>query len=254
MVNLADGLSAHLCEIVGPVAGEVQIESRFRGPEKSGNGGYACGILARFLEPAPAEVTLRLPPPLDRTLAVEGLDGKAVMRDGEAVVAEAEASGELELAIPSPIGVEEAAAARESSPLRRDHPFPGCFVCGPERCEDDGLCVTCGPVDGGEAVAAPWLVDDSLSLEGGAVAPEFVWSVLDCPGGIAGMLVPDVGICVLGRLAARIDGRIEPGMTCVAMGWPIDRDGRKLRAGSAIFSADGELLAQGLATWIELRS
>lgn len=103
-------------------------------------------------------------------------------------------------------------------------------------------------------MAAPWRVDRSLPLEDGAVAPELVWSALDCPGGIAAMLVPDVGVAVLGRLAARTDGQIEPGSTCVAMGWPIDRDGRKLRAGSAIFSADGDLLAQALATWIELKT
>lgn len=253
-MNLADGQPAHPCEIVDHVAGEVLIDSRFRGPNESGNGGYSCGILARFLEPAPVEVTLRLPPPLDRALAIEARDGEAVMRDGEAVIAEAVATEELDLGIPSPVGVEEASAAREGSPLRRDHPFPACFVCGPERCEGSGLCVTCGPIEGGKAVAAPWLVDDSLPLVEGAVAPELIWSVLDCPGGIAGMLVPDVGVCVLGRLSARIDGRVEPGMTCVAMGWPIDRDGRKLRAGSAVFSADGELLAQGLATWIELKS
>jgi hypothetical protein len=237
------------------MASEALIESRFRGPQESGNGGYVCGVLARFLEPAPAEVTLRLPPPLDRTLAVETQDATAaVMRDGEAIVAEAKARDKLELEIPSPVGVEEAAAAREGSPLQHAHPFPACFVCGPERCEGDGLCVTCGPLDGGTAVAAPWRVDDSLPLEGGAVATELVWSVLDCPGGIAAMLVPDVGVCVLGRLAARIDAGIEPGMTCVAMGWPIDRDGRKLRAGSAIFSERGDLLACGLATWIELKS
>lgn len=252
-MNLADGQPAQHCEIVGKMAAQATIESRFRGPAESGNGGYACGTLARFLEPATAEVTLRLPPPLDRPLAVETENGRATIRDGEAIVAEAEASDGLELDLPRPVGVEEAGAARAGSPLRHAHPFPQCFVCGPERCENDGLCVTCGPLDGGEAVAAPWHVDGSLPEENGAVAPELIWSVLDCPGGIAAMLVPDVGTCVLGRLTARIDARIEPGMTCVAMGWPIERDGRKLRAGSAIFSADGEPLAQALATWIELR-
>jgi hypothetical protein len=211
-------------------------------------------VLAGFLEPETAEVTLRLPPPLDRAMGVEVGDGKAAMSDGDAIVAEAATIDGFELEVPNPVDLAEATAAREASPLRSAHPFPECFVCGPARHERDGLCVTCGPLEGDEAVAAPWHVDDSLPLEGGAVAPEFIWSVLDCPGGIAAMLVPDVGVAVLGRLAARIDARIEPGMTCVAMGWPIDRDGRKLRAGSAIFSADGALLARGLATWIELKS
>lgn len=181
-------------------------------------------------------------------------DDRATMSDGDSIVAEAETGGDLALEMPSPVGVEEAAAAREASPLRSAHPFPQCFVCGPERCEDGGLCVTCGPLPGGEAVAAPWHVDDSLPLEGGTVAPELIWAALDCPGGIAAMLMPDVGVAVLGRLTASIESPVEPGATCVAMGWPIDRDGRKLRAGSAIFSAAGELLAQARATWIELKT
>jgi hypothetical protein len=236
------------------VVGEVTIERRFRGPATSGNGGYACGVLARFLDSEVAEVTLRLPPPLDRALSVAADDGRATMRDGDALAAEAEALGEFELELPEPVGVEEAGAAWRASPLRGDHPFPECFVCGPARCGDDGLCVTCGPLAGGEAVAAPWRVDDSVPLENGSIAPELIWSVLDCPGGIATMLIPGVGVAVLGRLAVRIDAPIGPGMTYVAMGWPIERDGRKLQAGSAIFSAEGEPLARARATWIELRS
>lgn len=233
------------------MADRILIESRFRGPADSGNGGYSCGALARFVGSRSAEVTLRLPPPLDRPLEVE-TDGSetATMRDGDAVVAEAQAIGELELEIPNPVGVAEAAAAREASPMQREHPFPECFVCGPQRRAGDGLGVTCGPA-GEELVASPWHVDGSVASEDGEVAPEIVWSVLDCPGGIAAMLVPDAGMCVLGRLGARIDGRIEPGMTCVAIGWPIDRDGRKFSAGSAIFSEDGEVLAHARATWIE---
>ncbi len=232
---------------------QVLIESRFRGPSDSGNGGYSCGALAHFVEPRSAEVTLRLPPPLDRPLSVEKVDGDtATMLDGDAVIAEGRAIDAIELELPSPVGIEEAAAAREASPMRHNHPYPGCFVCGSERQPGDGLGVTCGPTDGG-VVASPWAVDDTVASGDGEVSPEIVWAVLDCPGGIAGMLMPDLGVSMLGRLAARIYGRIEPGMNCVAVGWPIDRDGRKFYAGSAIFSADGEPLAHAQATWIELK-
>jgi hypothetical protein len=234
------------------VAERVLIERRFRGPAQSGNGGYSCGALARFVAPRCAEVTLRLPPPLDRPLEVElSDDGSAVMRDGDALVGEAHPIDNLELEIPAPIDVEAAEAARRDSPLHRRHPFPGCFVCGPERGPGDGLGVVCGPV-GTELVAAPWQVDDSVPTEDGAVAAEIVWAALDCPGGLSGMLVPEVGTCVLGRLTARLHEPIAPGTTCVAVGWPIDHDGRKVQAGSALFSSDGELLAEARATWIEL--
>ncbi len=230
----------------------VVIEERFRGPADSGNGGYSCGALARFLEPRSAEVTLRLPPPLNKPLEVITDGAMATMRDDDAVVAEGRAIDELAIEVPDPVGVEEAAAAREESPMRHEHPFPGCFVCGPERQSGDGLGITCGPASR-NLVASPWYVDDSVLDGDGRVPPEIVWSVLDCPGGISSMLLPDVGMCVLGRLAARIYGEIEPGTTCVATGWPIGREGRKFLAGSAIFSEDGEPLAHARATWIELK-
>jgi len=43
----------------------------------SANGGYACGRLASFVDADEVEVTLRLPPPLDRPLRVEATDGRA---------------------------------------------------------------------------------------------------------------------------------------------------------------------------------
>jgi hypothetical protein len=235
------------------MAEQMTIGRRFRGPADSGNGGYSCGLLARLLEPSLAEVTLRLPPPLERPLAADRVDGRAaLLRDGDAVVAEATAIDDFKLEIPGPIGVEEAEAAGRASPLHRAHPFPGCFVCGPEREQGDGLGIVCGPV-GPDLVAAPWRVEPSVPADGDEVAREIVWAALDCPSGLSSLLVPELGTSVLGRLAARVRGRIEVGMTCVAIGWPIDLDGRKFHAGSAIFSAEGELLAEARATWVELK-
>ena len=59
------------------------IDSRFRGPAASGNGGYTCGLVAACVG-NPAEVTLRLPPPLERPLR---FDGRRLW-DDEALVAE----------------------------------------------------------------------------------------------------------------------------------------------------------------------
>jgi hypothetical protein len=42
------------------------------------------------------------------------------------------------------------------------------------------------------------------------------------------------------------------GRRYVAIGWPIERDGCMLEAGTAILSADGDLLAIARAIWIEL--
>ena len=67
---------------------ELIIGARFNGPETTANGGYACGRLAAFLT-EPAEVTLRLPPPLEMgmTVLVGGDGTTAELHDGEALVA-----------------------------------------------------------------------------------------------------------------------------------------------------------------------
>ena len=57
------------------------VPGRYNGPEESGNGGYTCGLVAALLGGV-AEVTLRLPPPLDREFAVVRDDGRLEIRDG----------------------------------------------------------------------------------------------------------------------------------------------------------------------------
>jgi hypothetical protein len=59
-------------------------------------------------------------------------------------------------------------------------------------------------------------------------------------------------MALLGRLTAAIDRLPEIGEPVVAIGWPIDLDGRKSFAGSALASLDGEVLARAAATWIEI--
>lgn len=232
----------------------VTIASRFRGPPDSANGGYACGVVARHIDPAAAEVSLRLPPPLDRLLEIEAANGGAVLRDGDAVVAEGGPIDGLDIEPPEPVGTEEAEAASRRSALFHHHPFPTCFVCGPERASGDGLRVIPGPVQGRDVVAAPWTPDESLVTEDGSIPPEIEWAALDCPSGNATMmLVKEIGVIVLARLAARIVAPVEPGAPYVAQGWVEGRDGRKLHSGSALHTAEGELVGLGRALWIELK-
>lgn len=232
----------------------VVIDRRFRGPPESANGGYAAGVLAAHLEGGGvAEVTLRAPPPLGRQLAIERDDRGARLLDRDRLVAEASSAAAPEAQLPAPVGIEVARQAREASPMLGQHPYPECFVCGSERRRGDGLCLTCGPVAGGEVVAAPFETDETIAGADGRVRDEFVWAALDCPGGIATMLLPDVGLSVLGRLRAEILAPIEAGRDYVTIGWPIGREGRKLFAGTVIFDQGDEPLAVSEATWIELR-
>lgn len=236
------------------VSEELVIERRFRGPSDSANGGYACGSLAAFVEPGPAvEVTLRAPPPLDTPLQVEPANDGARLLSGEELIAEAAPSPDPAPELPGTVTLEEADAARRDSPAQRDHPFPSCFVCGPDRAAGDGLGVTCGPVGERNVVASPWRTSKWMSANEGGVRPELLWSVLDCPSGLAGMLVPDLGLTVLGRLTAALRAPAQAGRSYVAIGWPIEREERKLHSGSAILDPAGEPIAVARATWIELR-
>ena len=222
---------------------ELVIDRHFRGPTESANGGYTCGVLASLLH-GPAEVTLRLPPPLERALEVDWQDDRQriELRDGDSLVAEATAA-EVDVDAPGAIPFDEAAAA-ELPKGDTESAFPECFVCGWAR--DDGLGIYAGPVPDRELVAATW----TPSAE--HVAPEFVWAALDCPGAYA-VHGGERGMPVLGRLAARVEHLPHPGEPCVVLAWPLGEDGRKLYAGTAVYGDDERLLGVARATWIAPR-
>jgi hypothetical protein len=220
---------------------EIVIDRKFRGPTGSANGGYTCGLLASFLH-GPAEVTLRLPPPLERPLEV-ATEGALELRDGDALVAKA-AEAELTLDVPDPISFEEATAAALSEGDKQSV-FPECFVCGWTR--EDGLRIYAGRVDGSDLVAATWVPHDDV------ISSEFVWAALDCPGAYA-VEFGQRGNPVLGRLAAQVEHLPHPSERCVVMGWPLGEDGRKLYAGTALFGEDGRVLGSARATWIMPRA
>jgi hypothetical protein len=215
----------------------IVIEPRYRGPQSSGNGGYTSGLVAARVGARTVEVTLRLPPPLETPLAVE--QGEVVrVFHGERLIAEARPA-ELELDLPEAVPYEEAKRLADANPPDPDHPFPGCFVCGPQGA---GLRLRPTPLANGRVVA-PWRPEES--------APELVWAALDCPGAYA--VNPDLarGLTVLGRLTAHVQEVPRPGENCVVVGWPIGADGRRLHAGTAVFR-DGAALAWARAVWFQV--
>jgi hypothetical protein len=237
---------------------EIWIDRRFRGPPDSGNGGYTCGVVAAEVD-GPSEVTLRRPPPLDTPLRVERAgDGGVRAFDGDALVAEgARRDEDLGIEPPEPVAIAQARAAGEGAWFAlhpEEHPFPTCFVCGPQRDHGDGLCILVGPLDGRPASADSWTPASDLAGGDGAVRAEFVWAALDCSGGIGsfGEDLAGGNPYVLGRLAVSIRGPVRAGEPHAVLGWRVGRDGRKLAAGSAIYAADGELVGLGRATWIQL--
>jgi acyl-coenzyme A thioesterase PaaI-like protein len=234
------------------------IPARFCGPPGTGNGGYVCGRIAAYLD-GPATVTLRLPPPLATPMTVErDRQGAVRILTGGTLVAEGvPASDSAVVELPRPVSLTEARAAGAGCHLRihpDEHPFPCCFVCGPRRSSGDGLRIMVGPVAGRDLSADTWCPEQALAGPDGYVRPEFVWAALDCAGGLAlANAAPSTLPHVLGRLSARQLAPVQAGQPHVVAGWRLAEDGRKLTAGSALFTAAGQVTAAARATWIRSR-
>lgn len=240
-----------------PAPDSLVIDPRFNGPPDSANGGYTCGLLAAAID-GPAEVSLRQPPPLGRGLRLERDGPRALLLDGDELVAEATAV-EPDWEAPARVSVDEARATAGRSPfLVRPRPFITCFVCGPDRPEGDGLEIYPGALpERDDLHAGTWTPDPSLADGSGNVLAAIVWAALDCPTSspVANWAQPAEKRLpiVLARLAADIRAPVAAGSEYVVMAWRIAVEGRKRHAGSALFTADGELLASSRALWIELR-
>lgn len=231
------------------------VNERFCGPPGTGNGGYVAGLLARALG-ARVEVMLRRPTPIGAPLALRPVgDGWQIETEDERVLLAQGRSVESwrisRLApIPAP-DFEQAVRARQELPA---HPFPHCFVCGPDRDEGDGLRIFAGPLVRGryDVVAAPWIPDASLCPDGEFVDTPFLWSALDCPGAMVAMEDQPRPI-LLARMTAELPGRVRRDERCVVVGWRIACDGRKHTTGTALYGADGTLRGASEQLWIEPR-
>ncbi|ASW56555.1 hypothetical protein [Plantactinospora sp. KBS50] len=214
------------------------IEPRFNGPSDSGNGGYAAGTFAAAYPTGPGaavEVTLRRPPPLGLSLR---LDGDAVRDPDGTLVAELRTVPAFPDEAVPPVDPATAAAVAVNYPGFVEHPFPACYVCGPERA--DGLRIFPGRLPDGRT-AAPFGFP-----EGGAEVT--VWAALDCPGGWA-VLSPGRPY-VLGRMAAVVERLPAPGDECVVTGVAVEAQGRKALVRSSVYGPDGHRLGYARATWI----
>jgi hypothetical protein len=236
-----------------PAPTVVTVEDRFNGPRESGNGGYSGGLFAAPLGSAAAEVSLRSPVPLDAPLLLERESEDLVRaQHGETLIAEARPLPGLELAVPEPVGLEEARAASERYRAPDDGFFSECFVCG--RAREDSFGVFAGQVDGRDLVASPWTPPTWTADGEGAVRPEFVWAALDCPTYFASHLSGELTLSMLVRQRTELHAPVAAGEEHVVMAWPIEAEGRKRLAGGAVLSADGEVLATTEILLVEPRS
>lgn len=219
----------------------MRIPVRFNGPPGSANGGYTCGLVARELGAASAEVTLRAPPPLETELIVEHAEGGVHVTHGATLIAEGR-EAEVDVGeLAEPVTWERAAEAVSVMGERwaSGHPFPTCFTCGPDR--DDGLRIF--PVQIDDRWVASWIPRE----------PGVTWAALDCPTS-APVMNPDKDPpIVLARLAAAIDAEPAVGEPHVLVSWQLGVEGRKREAACVLFDREGKAIARSRALWIELR-
>lgn len=232
----------------------ITIGRQFCGPPNSGNGGYVCGVLAKGLD-GPVTAVLRAPIPLDTELSLEARDrSQVLLGEGDALIAQGAPASQALPEPPPPPGVDaaRAAGARHVGLTQRIHPI--CFTCGTERHDGDGLRVLPGQVEGAAAglVACTWTPHAAFADGEGLVAPEVVWAALDCPGYFAWVEKEGRHGALLGTMTGEILEPLRSGVEYVVLAWPIARDGRKEIAGTALYDADGRLVARAHQVWITL--
>ena len=229
------------------------MAQQFRGPPNSGNGGYVCGLMARAFD-GPVTAMLRAPPPLDTPLDLTVDDGVArILGEDGALIGEARAG---DAAVPPPPpppapSLQDAQAAAPGFPGLHQPFHPVCFTCGDELDDGFGLRVFVGQVEGRDAgvVAGPWVPHPNFADAEGLAPTEVVWAALDCPGSVA-WVVTQGGGGLLGTMTGEILRRPAIGETTIVVAWPIEQSGRKRTSGTALYSADGELMARSHQIWI----
>lgn len=244
----------------------LEIARRFEGPPGTGNGGYVAGRLAAVLGVDSAECTLRRPVPTGRRLRLEASDGAGVsVYDGDRCVAVARPAS-LDFPCPPPPSFDEAWRVEGRCRAYQSHPFPGCFVCGPEA-GPGGLAILPGPIAPAPGstgaretsrVAAPWIPGADLDGEAGSgegIAPCFVWAALDCPTVFPLLEAPEsraLEPMVLGRLTASVRQRPVAGERCVVLAWGSAPDGRRALGRAALYREDGSVAGLAEGIWISI--
>lgn len=232
--------------------GSVLIDSRWNGPRRSANGGFAAGSIARLVDADSVTVVLKRPVPLHRALDVfDDGHGGVTVHARRRVIATARPGRLTDAPRPPAPSFEEAVAARSAHPLVGvRHLLSDCVVCGPARV--DGMHVTPGPITErpGE-LAAPWNVG-SRDAYGGFAEYAAIWAALDCTSYPASALEANV-LCLLGTMTAQVERRPRVGEHLVVHSWTREQRGRRYETSVAIIDANREIVARADSTWIALK-
>ncbi|XDD49649.1 hypothetical protein AB3N59_14790 [Leptospira sp. WS92.C1] len=235
----------------------MSISSKYCGPPLSGNGGFSAGSAAQKLNSLSSIVKIKAPVPLNSELQVNfDPDFYSALIDisSGVVAVEAEPAPDFKLDLPKPMSQEIIMQASKDYLGFIKHPFPSCFVCGPERKDKDGMRIFSGKVTDQPGFkhlhGANWDPWRELGDESGFVRKEIVWAALDCPGGFA-VSTEDPQMIVLVKLTGRILSSIRVEESYRILSWEIHRNRRARTAGTAIFqSQDDVCVAYSEGVWM----
>lgn len=224
---------------------QLVLSQRYRGVHGVAHGGYVAGLLAKGLDGPAVEVALRRPPPLDQPMTIERDDGRVILSDTESAIAQARPAT-LAIEPPRTVSLAEAEEASRLFPGHSTHPFPSCFVCGPEREPGDGLRLFPGRVGKSEVLAAPFVPVHGHASADGEIGSEIAWAAFDCPQLWALMnaaAADSTERVVTSRLTGAVTGRLRVGERYVVVSWPAGREDDRLYADAAILTEAGETIA-----------
>lgn len=223
----------------------VSIQERFAGPPFGANGGYTAGLLAEHAGVREAHVALSAPVPMGRGLEIATDGGTARISHGGRLLASAAPVSLLDWSHPAVDFVSAVIAAGDVDPA--GHPFPGCFVCGPEAA--DGMHLLPGPVGDG-VVAVPWRPTTGQADPTGTVPLRIVSAALDCPSAFPALAPGEQAL--LASMTFGVNRLPTVGEHLVVIGWTRSIEGRKLRTSSAVTTADGDTVAKADTLWVKV--
>ena len=238
-------------------AATMTVPARFRGPARSGNGGWSAGRLAEELMahtgPTTVTVVLRKPPPLDVPIDVEVADETATARHEGEVVATA-SRADADLTVVDSVTPDLARAAEEPYAGLDFHPFPGASPAAPAASPATG----CGssPARSTTRTARPaWPPPGRRTracgdTDGEEATIPATWAALDCIGGWAGDLTER--LMVLGTMTAVVGLPPRIGEEHVVMGSARGREGRRTFTSAALYDSSGRAIAVAEHVWISV--
>lgn len=228
---------------------QITVENRFQGIEGIAQGGHVAGMVASSIGDDVA-IAFRSPCPLETPLTLEGVDGRHQLLWEDTVILETDPDDST----PEPpafVTWEDAVVAREWAENQTHvQAITTCFSCGSS---PDTLRVHAGKVDGTPLYASP-LAFPSWTAIDGRVEHRFLWAPIDCAAGWRVSMGEGSKPALTGRLRVTVHDDVSPAERLVVVAAAdAEWDGRKRTARSAIYRADGTLVAASESLWIALR-